>query len=320
MVTPVARAEETGHGDGRHPGFPLPDSLQREMAANPWPVLSGLARETLRRKAPAMAGRVDEYPDAVFGLTSGFFHLPGAQARSWGLADDATCTEFHTLLALMHFHYAFQDLVVDEGEAPPVMCLLSETCLLAYLDGISALAPGGYRALHTAYYDLYLAAIASDLTHRVRTHAYTPEEIVGLGRKAAPVATALHVAADLSGTARDASAAARALLLLCTGLQLLDDLTDCARDAAVGNLTWPVTSALLSYPGLDLASAEAVESGVLGCGAAAACARLAADVFGRAADRADACGANVLADLAGVWTHRAHRRLADIEQTVREAG
>jgi hypothetical protein len=319
MVGPVARAEETGRGTGRRPGFPLPGSLEREMAANPWPVLSERARKILRRKTPALADRVDEYPDAVFGLTSGFFHLPVAQARAWGLADDGLCTEFHTLLALMHFHYAFQDLVVDEGEAPPVMCLLSESCLLAYLDGISALAPGEYRTLHTDYYALYTAAIAADLSHRVQLRAYSPDEIVGLGRKAAPVATALHVAADLSGKACDASAAAQALLLLCTGLQLLDDLTDCARDAAVGNMTWPVTSAFLAYPGLDAADAGAVEAGVLACGAAEGSARLAADVFGRAADRAAACGADVLSDLSLVWVRRARRRLEDVRQSIRNA-
>jgi hypothetical protein len=289
----------------------LPGAILDEQARNPWPIVADNARRRLCAAVPALADRIREFPDTVFGLTSGFFYLPTAQARAWGLADEAVRAELQTILAVGHFHFAFHDLVVDEQEAPAVMCLLADACLLSYLDGLAALVPGRaahYRDLHDRYYNLYAAAIARDLHHRRLLVPYEIEDIIGLGDKAAPGATAIHVAADLAGYPEHAEPASSALLRLCTGLQLLDDLNDAARDARVQNRTWPVTSAQLAYPGLDLQDAAAVEAAVVGSGAARGCVRLARQAFDDARRQARAAHATVLAELAAAWSRTCQRR------------
>jgi hypothetical protein len=49
-----------------------------------------------------------------------------------------------------------------------------------------------------------------------------------------------------------------ALLRLCSGLQLLDDLHDCIENLTVNNMTWPVTSAQLAYPDRDVTDPGAI--------------------------------------------------------------
>ncbi|MGI8335198.1 hypothetical protein ACRYCC_35060 [Actinomadura scrupuli] len=272
---------------------------------------------------PSLAEHSESYPDAVFGLSSGFFHLPAALAREWGVDEDAVLTELQVVGALGHFHFAFQDLVFDEREAPAVMCLLSDTCLLAYLDGLQALVPDRgphYRELHRRYYDRYAAATLGDLAHREHLTPYGADELLRLGDKAAPGVTMLHVVADLAGRTEGVEAVAAALLRLCTGLQLMDDLADCVQDAVTGNRTWPVTSALLAYPELDVSDAEAVEAAVLGSGAAHGCARLAVEAFRDAARQAVDAGGGVLAELAETWRARAVRRVAGLDAAFVAAG
>ncbi len=256
---------------------------------------------------PAMAGEVDRFPSAVFGLDSGFFHLPAAQARAWKAAD-RDIERLRDLLAIGHLHFAFHDLVIDEGHAPAAMCVVADTSLLMYLDGLAELVPGAgdrYRSLHDRYYRDYAAAIARDLAHREVPRPFTVEDIVGLGDKAAPGMTALHVVADLAGVPERGELAARALLRLCTGLQLLDDLKDAAEDAASGNITWPLASALLAYPDVDVMDAEDLRAALVGSGASRACLKVAEWAFGDAATQGRAADASVLADLADVWHKRA---------------
>lgn len=107
---------------------------------------------------------------------------------------------------------------------------------------------------------------------------------------------------------------------LCTGLQLLDDLHDCAGDAAVGNMTWPVTSAMLAYPALDAADPRTLMAAVVGSGAAGACLRVAAHAFGDAIILAEQADASVLADLARAWHARAITRVQRLGETLDGAG
>jgi hypothetical protein len=305
---------------GAKPLRPLPQTLIDEEARNPWPIVADHARSRLGEAVPALAKRVSEFSDSVFGLTSGFFYLPAAQARDWGVTDDSVLTEFQAILAVGHFHFAFHDLVVDECEAPPVMCLLADACLLSYLDGLGSLVPAradAYRALHDRYYNDYAAALARDLHHREYLAPYQPDDLLGLGDKAAPGATALHVVADLAGCPERAETATRALIRLCTGLQLLDDLNDSARDAQVGNHTWPVTSALLAYPELDVQDKAAVEAAVVGSGAARGCLRLARHAFHDARRQAEEVRAFVLAELSDVWGDRCQTRQARLDSVSR---
>jgi len=151
---------------------------------------------------PALAAAVGRFGDAVFGLSSGFFYLPAAQAEAWGLTGDAVQHALLRTLALGHFHFAWQDRVVDEGLADPVMCLFSDSALLGYLDALDALSGDQYRRyreVHDGYYARYVAAIVRDLRHRADIVAYDADDVLGLGDKAAPGATVFHLVADLAG-------------------------------------------------------------------------------------------------------------------------
>jgi hypothetical protein len=266
----------------------------------------------MRAALPALASSLEHYDDAVFGLSSGFFYLPAAQAEAWGVTDDVFQHALLRTLALGHFHFAWQDQVVDEGIADPVMCLLSDSALLGYLDSLNTLADTRsrrYRNLHESYYARYAAAVARDLRHRAEVAPYDADDVLGLGDKAAPGATVIHLVADVAGVRTRGASAASALLRLCAGLQLLDDLADAAHDARAGNLTWPVTAALQAYPELAPDDGEGIRAAVQGSGVAGACLRLAAEAFEDAHHRAAQAGAHVLEDLAGVWARRCAQRL-----------
>jgi hypothetical protein len=289
----------------------LPQALVREAERTPWRRVAELARARMHGAAPSLSGQIADAPVEAFGLRTGFFYLPVAQARAWGVHNEPLLTEFLSVLAVGHYHFHAHDLVIDEGQCPAASCLLSDVCLLSYLDGLRRLANGSstYRRLHDRYYDAYGAAIVRDLAHRARLHPYSAGDILGLGDKAAPGATAMHVAADLAG--RDSGpGTVRALLRLCTGLQLVDDLNDAAIDARVGNRTWPVTGALLAYPDLDPHDGASVEAAVVGSGVARAALRLAEEAFQDAAGIASKVDARIVADLAGVWTDRCQERRA----------
>ena len=206
----------------------MPAAVVDEASRNPFEAVGGRARQRLAKAIPALASDLERFPLSVFGLTSGFFYLTAAQGRAWGMSD-SLITDILTVQALGHFHFAFHDSVIDEGNAPAVMCLLSDASLLSYLDGLAEF-PGqedkAYQQLHRSYYDLYAAATRRDLAHRERLFAYTVDDILGLGDKAAPGAIVWHLVADLTQRQDRAVAAARAVLRLCTGLQLVDDLND----------------------------------------------------------------------------------------------
>jgi len=310
----------TAAGPVRESVVPLPAALVTEAERSPWPRIARRCRVTLGREMPALAQQIDRMPLAVFGLDSGFFHLPAAQARSWGVPAD-TIEQLQELVGVGHVHFAFQDQVIDEGNAPAALCLVAGASQLVYLDGlgdIAGVAPGSgarYRALHDRYYRAYVAAIGRDLAHRGHPRPYTPADILGLGDKAAPGATVLHLVADLAGAPDRGKPAAHALMRLCTGLQLLDDLRDVAEDAVCGNLTWPLTEALLAYPDIDTANAEQLWSAVVGSGAIRSCLAVADWSFADATRRANACGATVLAELADVWRQRAAADHAALSST-----
>lgn len=266
----------------------------------------------MRAALPSIEPRVGKFSDAVFGLSSGFFYLPAAQAEAWGVVNPAIQSALLRALALGHFHFAWQDQVVDEGVSDAEMCLLSDIALLGYLDALDVVSEGHgqrYRRLHDRYYSRYVAAVVRDLRHRGEVVAYDTDDVLGLGDKSAPGATIFHLVADLAGVPTRGEPTASALLRLCAGLQLLDDQNDAAHDARTGNLTWPVTAALQAYPGVRREDAEGVRAAVLGSGAAASCSRLAAEAFQDARDQAADAGADVLADLASVWLRRCAQRL-----------
>jgi hypothetical protein len=295
----------------------MPAALADEASRNPFEAVGERARRHLAAAIPTLAGDLERFSLSAFGLTSGFFYLTAAQGRAWGMSDSLV-TDILTIQALGHFHFAFHDSVIDEGNAPVLMCLISDVSLWSYLDGLAMFSTEEkrpYEQLHRSYYDLYAAATRRDLAHREKLSPYTTDDILGLGNKAAPGATMWHLVADLCQRPDRAMTAASAVLRLCTGLQLVDDLNDCADDAAVQNRTWPVTSALLAYPELDVTDRGAVEAAVVGSGAAAGCLKLAIHAFADARTMALTVEAAVIADMAAMW----HARTTDRARLLADA-
>ena len=100
----------------------MPTALADEASRNPFEAVAWRARQHLAVAIPALASDLERFPLSVFGLTSGFFYLTAAQGRAWGMRG-SVITDILTVQALGHFHFAFHDSVIDEGNAPAVMCL-----------------------------------------------------------------------------------------------------------------------------------------------------------------------------------------------------
>ena len=293
----------------------MPVAIRRVEAEYPWQRVVERSRQRLTELAPELSEAVASLDGKVFGLTSGFFYLPAAQAEAWGLDDVGWTEDLLTILAIGHAHFAVQDTVVDTGSCAPDLSLLSDVCLLEYLDGLDQLAPAGfpsYRPLHDTYYRWYLRGVLNELAHRKNLYPYTPREISQLGLKAAPGNTTIHLVADMAGCGSRAELAVRAVMHLCTGLQLLDDLNDIDEDYRDRNLTMPLTATLgkmrdHAYPDPDPSPRDL---GVIAAftGVASACINIAKEYFVLAQDSANEVDAGVIASLARTWYSRAEER------------
>jgi hypothetical protein len=246
----------------------------------------------------------------------------------WGIDDPSFLDELLDLLAIGHAHFAFHDRCIDENTLSPEEVLLSDVCLLEYLDGLASFShpddPRRYRNLHDHYYGLYAAALLVELRHRRTLSQYTSREVALLGHKAAPGSTPLHVVADAAGRAASAPLLVDAVMRLCTGFQMLDDLNDITEDYHQGNLTVPISACLTRVLRVsDLAQtngvhADTVLAATAMSGVADACIEIAIDAFGRACQIAEEAGAGVVRALAATWRARALERRAAIAEAVIE--
>src|ERR1019366_6084410 len=117
--------------------------------------LAHAAIERLRSVAPALGPSLSRVDLRFFGVESGFFYLPLAQAREWGMEEDRV-RELGTALALGHIHYALQDQLLDDGHLSPEQTLLSEAVLWSYLDLFSHAA----RIETSVLVSLHLSCVA----------------------------------------------------------------------------------------------------------------------------------------------------------------
>lgn len=292
----------------------LPALLEVVQERFPWEDVARGAGRILAERLPELSSEIAALDPRVFGLSSGFFYLPAALAVEWGRDDDASLGRLLRLLAIGHGHFAFQDLVIDDGGAPPQLCVLSDTFLLTYLDQLADEAPddpGRYRRWHDQYYGWYASALQVELAHRSRLHRFTPAEILELGMKAAPGNTTIHLIADWTGHEDSAVGAVTSVMQLCAGLQVLDDVNDLSEDFAGGNYSMPLTEIILSL-GPDSSSeclqpddllAVAADSGVF-----ANCLDISESLFSLAACTAASVGANVISELAATWGRRVDMR------------
>lgn len=228
----------------------LPEHIESLRERLPWDEVAARARAHLESAVPELAPYIVDLDARVFGLSSGFFYLPAAQASQWGIDDPEWFDGLTQLLAIGHAHFAIQDALVDAGQCPAEQVLLSDVCLLEYLNSLDRLSTetlATYRSHHDLYYRWYLRALMIELKHRRHLHSYSAEEVSVLGLKAAPGNTVLHVIADAAGRPGDSGPLVRSVMQLCTGLQIIDDLNDMSVDLSDGNFTMPLTATLLRY-------------------------------------------------------------------------
>ena len=283
-----------------------------------WERVDNEARRVLGERVPELEADVAALPRRVFGLASGFFYLPATVAREWGEEDSEWLQSLLVTLAIGHAHFAVQDQQIDGGGALPGQCLLSDVALLTYLDRLAALAPpddlARYRRCHDQYYRWYVRALTIEVAHRDSPHRFSADDIVAMGLKAAPGNTTLQVVADRTGRPHAAEPLVTAVMRLCAGLQVLDDLDDLAEDLQGGNLSMPLTEVLLaqelSVAPDDVAAFAAVT------GVTTSCLAIADHLFGLAALSGGAAGADVVVDLATMWSNRVAALRSQVEQAL----
>lgn len=282
--------------------------------------LQSSVRSALRRTAPALGDFVDGLPPKMFGVESGFFHLPIAQAIGWGLPADDWLHELGVAVGLGSVHYAAQDHAIDTGHARAEPILLAEIAQTLYARSLGSLWPDPRCA---EYHDLYVAryaeAVVGEQRHRRFVVPYTGAEIYQLADKAAPLTMGFPLL--IARARRDWARLPEielALRLLCVGLQVLDDIADLMEDLNSGYVSLPATMTLLGGMGVEpgpLPSGldfESVEGRMYGDGVASALYRLAANALERSAEVADEAGTAAIAGLARFWLVRARIRIRSI--------
>ncbi|HMJ78878.1 MAG TPA: hypothetical protein VK507_23035 [Iamia sp.] len=303
-------------------GLELPAALITVRDTFPWERVDDEARRVLGERVPELKAEVAALPRQVFGLASGFFYLPATVAAEWGEEDPTWLQSLLVTLAIGHAHFAVQDQQIDGDGATPAQCLLSDIALLTYLDRLGTMAPpddaGRYRRRHDEFYRWYVGALTLEVAHRDRLHRFGPDEIVAMGLKAAPGNTTLHVVADRTGRSDASDPLVDAVMRLCAGLQILDDLDDMADDLRRGNLSMPLTEVLLTQDE-GTVDAEDVVALAAATGVTTSCLVIADHLFGLAATSGRAAGADVVVDLATVWINRAAARRRQVEQALVDA-
>jgi hypothetical protein len=277
-------------------------------------------QRALRRAAPALGDFVDALPPKMFGVESGFFHLPIAQALDWSLPVDDWLRELGVATALGSVHYAAQDHAIDTGHAGAEPMLLAEVAQTLYARSLRSLWPDPRcEEYHDQYVARYAEAVVQEQRHRRFVVSFTGAEVYQLADKAAPLTMGfpLLIARGRRDWTR-LSEIELALRLLCVGLQVLDDIADLMEDLSSGYVSLPATMTLLVSmggepgplrSGLDL---ESVEGRMYGGGVASALYGLAANALERGAAVADDAGAAAIAGLARFWLARVRVRIRTV--------
>jgi len=313
--------------DGPPDHLSEPASIRAARAALPIDAIHEEVRAALAAAVPALAGYVDALPPKVFGVESGFFHLPVAQALLWGLPADEWLRGLGTAVALGSVHYAAQDIVVDTGDCTTELVLVCDAAQTAYLRQLHRLCPDEKCARHhDRYFERYCAALIADRRHRDAVIPFGAEDVLRLADKAAPLFLGFPLAmARTPHGGPPLSDVERALRHLCVGLQLHDDVADIAEDLAQGYFSFPATVTLLRRmghppgpvrPGLDHAE---VEARMYLDGVAAASYELATRHFEHGAVVAASAGVQAVADLADHWRARTGARLRHVEESAKWA-
>ncbi|MFD9217699.1 hypothetical protein ACIOWI_03950 [Streptomyces sp. NPDC087659] len=299
-------------------------SLTEARTAVPWETVVERVRSEIVRAVPSLDTAVRELPRKAFGLESGFFYMPLAQAMAWGEQETGWLAEVATVFGLGHLYYVLHDQLVDCGGLSPGRAVLLDTSLSLYLTCGARLGTGGEHFLqsHGVGAAAYGEALLRDIAHNEQPGSgYAAEDVYRLGEKAAPGILALVVVARRCGRDVQLGDLSRGVTDMCSGLQLLDDLQDLREDWAHHHVTFPVS---LGLRALDPATtspdpfathtAEDVLDALYLSGGAAAVLRLALRCLDRARVSLSRTDARVVTGLVDAWAERAAAQLSTAEK------
>ncbi|MFF4248740.1 hypothetical protein ACFYY2_30315 [Streptomyces sp. NPDC001822] len=302
-------------------------SLTEARSAVPWETVVHRVHAEIAGSVPALGTTARSLPRKAFGLESGFFYLPLAQAMDWGERDEGWLLDVATVFGLGHLYYVLHDQLVDRGGLPPRHAVLMDTALGLYLDRGARLGTGSghFLAAHTACAATYADALLRDITHSERPgEDYTADDVFRLGDKAAPGILALLVVALRCHRPAHLDDLSRSVTELCSGLQLLDDLQDLREDWDQHNVTFPVSLAFRAMrrsdpetPLFTSHSADDALDALYLSGGAAAVLRLALRCLERARVPASRTGADVVLGMVDAWTKQATAQLERAEGRTR---
>lgn len=161
----------------------------------------------------------------------------------------------------------------------------------------------------------------NDLSHRQTLTPYSPREIIALGNKAAPGNSVLEVIARRSGKTSLADELVDAVMSLCAALQVIDDLNDLQLDFEQGNITMPLTMAMLQIKSVGVDPWTVSKGDLLGVAYLAqvprACCEVALLLLDEAATASQRADSSAVYDLARVWTRRTNERLRKLSNAGR---
>ncbi|MGA5205533.1 hypothetical protein [Streptomyces variegatus] len=299
-------------------------SLNEARSAVPWETVVACIRHEITHAVPALDTTVRELPRKVFGLDSGFFYMPLAQAMQWGEKDGAWLEEVATVFGLGHLYYVLHDQLVDRGGLSPRQAVLMDAALALYLTRGARLGAGTERFLlsHAAGAAAYAEALLRDIAHNERPgDRYGPEDVFRLGEKAAPGILALVVVAARCGRSHHLAVLPQAVTDLCSGLQLLDDLQDLREDWKHRNVTFPVSLGISALGSVDPTlspfaahTADDLLDALYLSGGAAVVLRLALRCLERAHAALSRTDAGVVLGLVETWAERATGQLDRAEK------
>ncbi|WP_330289985.1 hypothetical protein [Streptomyces sp. NBC_00576] len=304
-------------------------SLNEARSAVPWETVVARIHHEITHAVPALDTTVRELPRKVFGLDSGFFYMPLAQAMHWGEEDGGWLENVATVFGLGHLYYVLHDQLVDQGRLSPRQAVLMDAALTLYLTRGARLGAGAERFLvsHAAGAATYAEALLRDIAHNERPEDdYSPDDVFRLGEKAAPGILALVVVAARCGRSRHLAELPQAVTDLCSGLQLLDDLQDLREDWEHRNVTFPVSLGISALgisapdsadPSLTPFAAHTADDlldALYLSGGAAVVLRLALRCLERARAALSRTDAEVVLGLTDTWAERAAGQLDRAEK------
>ncbi|NUK49972.1 hypothetical protein HRW14_06620 [Streptomyces lunaelactis] len=299
-------------------------SLTEARSAVPWETVVERVCTEVVQAVPSLETTVRELPRKVFGLDSGFFYMPIAQAMEWGEKHADWLEEVAATFGLGHLYYVLHDQLVDRGRLAPRQAVLMDTALALYLRCGAQLGTGSEHFLlcHGTGTAVYAEALLRDIAHNEQPEqGYRADDVFRLGEKAAPGILALVVVAKRCRRTTDTTDLSRAVIDLCSGLQLLDDLQDLREDWSHGNVTFPASLGIkalgpadASSPIFDSCTADDVLDALYLSGGAANVLRLALRCLERARASLSRTDAGVVLSLVNMWAERAAMQLARADE------